>query len=133
MPELPILIGPHDRVIIAVREQIFVGQGIHGGSNRGHIIRIDESSHIGIVVSGLQIVEIRFRIQIIPSVPERVHCADAVRIRQDGAVAPRRSRIASIAVGGDLGSSVVVYRDNVSEEVFFEEVEFNIYIRIKDR
>ena len=35
---------------------------------------------------------------------------------------PRRSRIASIAVGGDLGSSVVVYRDNVSEEVFFEEI-----------
>ena len=83
---------------------------------------MDKPTGIGIVVSRLQIVQIRFRVEIIPSVPERVHRTDAVGIRQDGAVAPRRSRIASIAVGGDLGSSVVVYRDNVSKEVFFEEI-----------
>ena len=59
----------------------------------------------------MEIVQIRFRIQIIPSVPERVHRADAVYIRQDGAVAPRRSRIASVAVACNFGSSAVVYRD----------------------
>ena len=70
----------------------------------------------------MQVVEVGFRIQIVSSVPERVHCADAVYIRQDGAVAPRRSRIASIAVACDFGTCFTVHRDNVSKEVFFEEI-----------
>ena len=133
MPELPILIGPHDRVIIAVREQIFVGQGIHGGSNRGHIIRIDESTDIGIVISGLEVIEICLCVKVIPSVPEGIHYTDTADIGQDGAVVPRRSRIASVAVACNFGACFTVHRDNIAEEVFFEEVEFNIYIRIKDR
>ena len=81
----------------------------------------------------MQIVEIRFRVKVIPSVPEGIHYTDTADIGQDGAVVPRRSRIASVAVACNLGAARVVDRNDIAEKVFFEEVEFNIYIRIKDR
>ena len=76
----------------------------------------------------MQVVQIRFRIQIIPSVPERVHRTDAVYIRQDGAVAPRRSRIASIAVACNFGAARVIDCDNVAENVLLVQIIIKLFI-----
>ena len=76
----------------------------------------------------MEIVQIRFRIQIIPSVPERVHRADAVYIRQDGAVAPRRSRIASVAVACNFGAVCVVDCDDVAEHVLLVQIIIELFI-----
>ena len=95
------------------------------------IIRIDESSYIRIVVSGLQIVEIRFRVQIIPSVPERVHYTDAVGIRQDSAVAP-----GVIAVTCNFGAACVVDCEDppaASNETAGNFLSFSSYLPTTDK
>ena len=121
--KLPRRIDIHHRVIFAIRKQVITEQPAVELP-----IRIDKPTGIRIVVSGLEVVQIRFRIQIIPPIAERVHCADAVGICQDGAVAPRRSRIASVAVTCDLGAVCVVDCDDVAENVLLVQIIIKLFI-----
>ena len=76
----------------------------------------------------MEIVQIRFRVQIIPSVPERIESTDAIDIGQNGAVAPRRSRIASIAVACNFGAARVVDCDDVAEHVLLVQIIIKLFI-----
>ena len=70
----PLRIDAHDRVIVAIGVEVKTADGI--GSEVGDIVDGDKPADLGIVVSGLQVVQPGFGIVVIPAIAEGIQRAE---------------------------------------------------------
>ena len=112
---IPTIIHIVHRVIAAVCKQICGGnvtQRVHAHCS---VVRADESSHLGVVIAALQIVQPEFGIVIIAAIANRIENADRIRL-----AACYRLKLAPRVVSVlDHKTAVFVnYADNVTLQVF---------------
>ena len=74
MQSIACRIGKHNRIVVAVSEEIIPLQAAVGTEDG---IGRQEPADIGVVVSGVEIVPAGFRIVVVPTIAERVHGYDA--------------------------------------------------------
>ena len=73
MQSIACRIGKHNRIVVAVSEEIIPLQAAVGTEDG---IGRQEPADIGVVVSGVEIVPAGFRIVVVPTIAERVHGSD---------------------------------------------------------
>ena len=66
-------IGKHNRIVVAVSEEIVALQAAVGAEDG---IRAEEPADVGVVVSGVEVVPARFHVIVVPTIAERVHGSD---------------------------------------------------------
>ena len=74
MADFSILIRPHDRIVLAIREHIGAEEAVGIGGGKG--IGIDEPAVGKVVVPALEVVEARFAVVVIPTVTQGVDVPD---------------------------------------------------------
>ena len=77
MQSIACRIGKHNRIVVAVSEEIIPLQAAVGAEDG---IRTEEPADVGVIVSGVQVVPSRFHVVVVPSVSERVDIGDVVRV-----------------------------------------------------
>ena len=97
MTDFSILIRPHDRIILAIREHIGAEEAVGVGGGEG--VRVDEPAVGEVVVPALEVVEARFAVVIIAAVAQGVDVPDEGRIRGLFAVSTMHRIVAPRAVG----------------------------------
>lgn len=97
MADFSILIRPHDRIILAIREHIGAEEAVGVGGGEG--VRIAEPAVGKVVVPALEVVEARFAVVVVTTVAQRVDVPDEGRIRGLFAVSTMHGIVAPRAVG----------------------------------
>ena len=117
MTDFSILIRPHDRVILAIREHIGAEEAVGVGGSEG--VGVDEPAVGEVVVPALEVVEARFAVVIIAAVAQGVDVPDEGGIRglfavstMHGVIAPR-----AVVVGGGERAVRVQQRDDIALRV----------------
>ena len=117
MTDFSILIRPHDRIILAIREHIGAEEAVGVGGGEG--VRVDEPAVGEVVVPALEVVEARFAVVIIAAVAQGVDVPDEGGIRglfavstMHGVVAPR-----AVVVGRGERAVRVQQRNDVALRV----------------
>ena len=70
MQSIACRIGKHNRIVVAVSEEIVALQAAVGAEDD---IGRQEPADVGVVVSGVQVVPAGFHVVIVPTIAERVH------------------------------------------------------------
>ena len=73
MQSIACRIGKHNRIVVAVSEEIVALQAAVGAEDG---IRAEEPANVGVVVSGVEVVPARFHVIVVPTIAERVHGSD---------------------------------------------------------
>ena len=77
---MPSGILTRNRIIIAVRKHIEPQEALAGAAVG---VRVEKPLDDGVVVSGLQVIEARFRIEVVPPIPQRIDLRVAAGCAQD--------------------------------------------------
>lgn len=116
-PRFSVLIRPHDRIILAIREHIGAEEAVGVGGGEG--VRVDEPAVGEVVVPALEVVEARFAVVVVTAVTQGIDVPDeaggsvllSVRIMH-GVVAP-----CAVVVGRGEGAVRVQQRDDIALRV----------------
>ena len=77
MPDIPAIVNPGNRIVIAVGKKVFVVQVPFCFQNIGRIC-IQKPAGLGVIVAVLEIIQPRLRIQIVPTIAEGVQVRDVL-------------------------------------------------------
>ena len=80
MQSIACRIGKHNRIVVAVSEEIIPLQAAVGTEDD---IRTEEPADVGVVVSGVQVVPAGLYVVVIAPVSERVYIGDMGRVTRD--------------------------------------------------
>ena len=117
MSNFSILIRPHDRVILAIREHIGAEKSVGISGSEG--VGVNEPAVGKVVVPALEVVEARFAVVVIPAVTQGVDVPDEGRIRGLFAVSTMHGVVApcAVIVGRGEGAVRVQQRDDIALRV----------------
>ena len=97
MGNFSVLIHPHDRIILAIREHIGTEEAVGVGGGEG--VGVDEPADGRIIVAALEVVEARLAVVVITTVAQWVDVPDEGGIRGLFAVSTMHGVVAPRAVG----------------------------------
>ena len=111
---MPVIINSGNRIVSTVGKHVIAQQAL---SSRSKCVGVEESTQCGVVIAGLAVVKLGFRVVIVAPVAEGVLCGDGRGVAEGGGLGGENLAPGVVNIADYCGARCVHQTDNITLKI----------------